>query len=304
MAKRHLPPFAALRAFETVARCLSFTRAAEELGVTQAAVSRQVRLLERDLGVQLVERHARHNALTAAGQTLASALGDSFDAMQDALTAVSSRPARRVLTVSVAPYFSACWLTPRIMRFLDAHPQIDLRLHHSYHPPDYRRDQIDLGISWGEGRWPGMVAEKLLAGDLTPLCSPDFLASCAKFSQPVDLLALHLLYEFRQSDWSAWFTSAGVAQDGNFLATRLDDSNTLRRAALQGHGVALFFKSLVEEDLALGRLVQPFDIAVDTGCHYFLNYPAARDLNAAGKAFRRWLRSESMASTPHAKSLA
>lgn len=292
MAKRYLPPFAALRAFEAVARSLSFTRAADELGITQAAVSRQVRLLERELGVRLVERRARDNELTAPGRSLSATLRDCFDNMADAISAVSSRPARAILTVSVAPYFSACWLTPRIMRFVETHPQIDLRLHHSYDPPDYRRDQIDLGINWGEGKWPGVVAEPVLDGSLTPLCSPAFVEQGGGLSRPADLLSQNLFFEFRLSDWTAWFAAAGVTDTGKLQATRLDDSNALRRAALDEHGVALFFRSLAQDDLAIGRLVQPFDHAVDTGSHYFLNYPASRELSSGGKAFRRWLRAE------------
>ncbi|MEO3429064.1 LysR substrate-binding domain-containing protein [Pelagibius sp. CAU 1746] len=292
MARRYLPPFAALRAFEAVARSLSFTRAADELGITQAAVSRQVRLLECELGVRLVERRPRGNELTAPGRSLSAALRDSLDAMAAAVREVSSHPARTVLTVSVAPYFSACWLTPRIMGFVEAHPQIDLRLHHSYEPPDYRRDQIDLGINWGAGEWPGVAAERVLDGSMTPLCSPAFLDRCGGLRRPADLLGRQLFFEFRLSDWAAWFAAAGVSDTGELQATRLDDSNALRRAALDGHGVALFFRSLAQDDLAIGRLVEPFGQAADTGSHYFLNYPAGRELSSGGKAFRRWLRAE------------
>ncbi|WP_340118462.1 LysR substrate-binding domain-containing protein [Pelagibius sp. 7325] len=292
MARALLPPFAALRAFEAVARTLSFTRAAEELGVTQAAVSRQVALLERDLRVRLVERRARHNELTQAGHRLATALHEGFDGIAGAVAAVSSRPAKTIVTVSVAPYFSACWLTPRIMRFVQQHPMIDLRLHHAYQPPDYRHDLIDLGINWGEGHWPGVTAEPVLDGALTPLCSPVYLQRYGDLRRPDDLLRHRLFYEFQVEDWSAWFAAAGVALVGEPDATRLDDSSALRRAALDGHGVALFFRALAQEDLAVGSLVEPFDCAVDTGSRYYLNYPSGRDLTAAAKTFCRWLRAE------------
>lgn len=292
MTPRHLPPFAALRAFEAVARTLSFTRAAEELGVTQAAVSRQVRALEQALGVRLVDRLTARNALSAPGKTLFAALRDGMDCMEAGVQAVSSRAGQRTLTVSVAPFFSACWLTQRIMGFIEANPALDLRLQHSYEPPDYRRDHIDLGINWGDGRWSGVTAEKVFDGSLTPLCSPEFLNRCGKDFEPADLARQPLFCEFHQDDWVNWFQAAGVVLPDPPPATRIDDSHALRKVALEGHGVALFFRSLAEDDLAIGRLVQPFDLAVDTGCHYFLNYPSDRDLSAGGKRFQRWLRSE------------
>lgn len=290
--KRHLPPFAALRAFEAVARTLSFTRAAQELGVTQAAISRQMRALEKELGVRLVERHSTHNSLSSAGHRLSVALRDGMDAMEAGVRAVSSQPGQKILTVSVAPFFSASWLTPRIMSFIEANPDIDLRLHHSYEPPDYRRDQIDIGINWGHGRWSGVEAEKILDGSLTPLCAPEFLDGAKQPLEPVDLLKLPLFYEFRPEDWTDWFEAAGVAAPETAAATKIDDSNALRRIAAEGHGVALFFRVLAEEDLSIGRMLQPFDITVDTGDHYFLNYPSDRELSAGGKRFRRWLQAE------------
>jgi DNA-binding transcriptional LysR family regulator len=292
MPSRLLPPFAALRAFEAVARTLSFTRAAQELGVTQAAVSRQVRALEQELGIRLVDRHTTHNALSTSGRTLFAALRDGMDCMDAGVRAVSPRPGRTILTASVAPFFSACWLTPRIMHFIEANPAIDLRLHHSYEPPDYRRDQIDLGINWGDGRWSGVKAEQVFDGSLTPVCSPEFLRRRKLGNEPGDLLGQPLFYEFHQKDWADWFRAAGVELSGCPVATRINDSNALRRIALEGHGVALFFRSLMQDDLIIGRLVQPFDRVVDTGCHYFLNYPSDRELSAGGKRFRRWLLSE------------
>lgn len=292
MPSRPLPPFAALRAFEAVARTLSFTRAAEDLGISQAAVSRQVRALERELGVRLVNRHASHNDLSAPGRTLFAALRDGFNRMEEGVRAVSSQPGRTVLTLSVAPFFSSCWLTPRIMKFVEAHPEIDLRLHHSYQPPDYRREQIDLGINWGDGNWPGVTAERVFDGSLTPVCAPNFPGLRRKNAKPADLLKLPLFYEFNEGDWVKWFSDAGLKLSKPLSATRIDDSNALRQIALDGHGVVLFFSALAEEDLRIGRLVQPFGTVVDTGAHYFLNHPSDREVPLAQKRFTRWLFSE------------
>ncbi|TQV83181.1 LysR substrate-binding domain-containing protein [Denitrobaculum tricleocarpae] len=292
MPKRHLPPFAALRAFEAVARTLSFTGAAQELGVTQAAISRQMRALEQELGVRLVERHPTHNSLSPAGSRLSVALREGMDIMEAGVRDVSSQPGQKILTVSVAPFFSASWLTPRIMGFIEANPGIDLRLHHSYEPPDYRRDQIDLGINWGHGQWPGVEAEKILDGSLTPVCAPEFFGNRKQTLKPGDLIKQPLFYEFRREDWADWFAASGTTLSGLPAATKIDDSNALRRIAMEGHGIALFFRTLVEEDLAVGRMLLPFDVTVDTGNHYFLNYPSDRELSAGARRFRRWLQTQ------------
>lgn len=286
MSARRLPPYAALRAFEAVARRLSFTRAAEELGVTQAAVSRQVAALERLLGVDLVERRPEGNRLTEAGQALYPALRESYDRIEEALRKVSAWPRRSVLTVSVAPFFSSVWLTPRIMDFIEAHPEIDLRLHHAYRPPEYARERVDCGINWGEGDWPNVEAEKFLDGSMAVVCAPTLASEMAA---PAELLRGPLLYEFKASDWSDWLASAGVEAPQDLAMTRIDDTHALRRAALEGHGFALIIRSLVGEDLQLGRLVEPFSYLVDTGSHYYFNRPAGAELTSAMRAFRRWL---------------
>lgn len=292
MSQRHLPPFAALRAFEAAARHLHFTRAAEELGITQAAVSRQIKALEAELGITLIRREATSNELTEPGMVLFTSLRDSLDRIAHTIRMISSRPERVILTVSVAPFFSSSWLTPRLMRFIKANPRIDLRLHHSYEPPDYRRDQIDLGVNWGPGKWTGVAAERLLDGSLTPLCSPEFLARSGEIRHPQDLIGKPLFYEFNPADWLGWFAASGMQLGQCPPATHLDDSHALRRMALDGHGVVLFFRSLVQADLASGRLVQPFSICVDTGAHYFISHPVNRELPSHARKFRRWLLAE------------
>ena len=180
------------------------------------------------------------------------------------------------------------------MGFIEAHPAIDLRLHHAYTPPDYRREQVDLGVNWGTGDWPGVTAEKVLDGGLTPVCAPRLAARLRDENRTDAVLSLPLFYEFCEDDWRAWLRGCGgegARVDGASM-TRIDDSHALRRVALEGHGLALFFRELAAEDLAIGRLVQPFDHVVDTGSHYFLTCPEGRELSAAAKAFRRWLFAE------------
>lgn len=292
-----LPSLTALRVFETVARTLSFTRAAAELGVTQAAVSRQVKALEQELAVQLVRRGAQRNELTDAGEILFAGVYKAMQAIGQSVNEITGSGAREILNISVAPFFSAAWLTPRLMRFITAHPEIDLRLHHAYHPADHRREGIDLGINWGAGDWPGVIKEKVLDGSLIPVASPALLARLAdgpgrRSLQPSHLSKTMLLYEFDLQHWQLWFEAMGAAWDTRAETLRLSDSHALRRAAIDGHGVALFFAALVAEDIAEGRLVQPFASSVHTGYDYYLNYPTDVELPRKAKLFRRWLQSE------------
>jgi DNA-binding transcriptional LysR family regulator len=292
MPPRRLPSLAALRTFEAVARTLSFTKAAEELGVTQAAVSRQVKALEEQLAVQLLTRGPGRNALTDAGEVLFGGLYRAFQAIEQSVEKITGSGAREILNVSVAPFFSARWLTPRLMTFLRRHPDIELRLHHAYHPADHRREGIDIGINWGSIHWPGVRREKLLDGSLTAVMSPALLARHGPLTRPAQLLALTLLYEFDLKDWQRWFEHAGAVMGPQVESLRLSDSHALLRAALDGHGVALFFADLVREDLDSGRLVQPFPARVHTGYDYFLNYPEDLELSSKGRAFRRWILEE------------
>jgi DNA-binding transcriptional LysR family regulator len=248
-----------------------------------------MRLLEEALAVKLVLRGAGRNTLTDAGEILFDGLYRAFETIGRSVEQISGSAGREILNVSVAPYFSACWLTPRLMSFLAAHPAIDVRLHHSYQPADHRREAIDIGINWGSGTWPGVRKEIVLSGALTPVLSPELLARIGPLEEPEQLLAQTLLYEFDLGDWQLWFKEAGVTMGPPVRSIRLNDSHALRRAALDGHGVALFFRGLIEDDLASGRLVQPFGRTVHTGFDYYLNYAEGEELPAKSKAFRRWI---------------
>lgn len=292
MTRTRLPSLTALRIFEAVARQLSFTKAAQELGITQAAVSRQIKALEAELSVQLVRRGTQRNELTDAGEILFAGVYKALGEIEQSVERITGSGDRQILNVSVAPYFSARWLTPRLISFMTRHPEIDLRLHHAYHPADHRHEGIDLGINWGAGDWPGVTKEKILDGSLTPLLSPALLDRIGPLTDPTHLLNQTLLYEFDIDHWKMWFEAAGIAMPITVASLRLSDSHALRRAAIDGHGVALFFAALAPEDLASTRLVQPFALTVHAGYDYYLNYPADGDLTAKGKAFRRWLRAE------------
>ncbi len=286
-----MPSLTALRAFEALGRTLSFTKAAQELGVTQAAVSRQIKALEQALSVTLVARGTR-NRLTDAGEILFAGLYRAFETIEDSVGRITGSGSREILNVSVAPFFSAHWLTPRLMSFYGQHPGIELRLHHSYHPADHKREGIEIGINWGAGNWAGVVKEKVLDGALTVVLSPELARRLAPLTHPAQLMSQLLLYEFDIAHWKAWCEAAGIAWAPDVRSLRLNDSHALRRAALDGHGVALFFTALAQDDIAAGRLVQPFPVSVHVGYDYFLNYAEDAELSRKAKMFRRWILTE------------
>ena len=289
--RRRLPSLNALRMFEAVARRASFTQAADELGVTQAAVSRQIKRLEDELGVALFVRHHRAIELTIEGNRLHDAVRRGFDEIGAAADEMQTTGDGETLSVSVSPYFSSAWLTPRLPSFFRLHPRINLRLHHSYDPPDYRQEPFDLGINWGRGKWPNIVAERVLTGAFVPLMGPRLVAS-SKALAPAELSRFMLLYEFRLDHWRDWFRQVGLTMPPHARSLRIDDSHALRQAALDGQGVALFFWGLARRDVATGKLLQPFTDRLEHGEDYYLNYPRYAARKAKVKLFRRWIVSE------------
>lgn len=292
MGHRSLPSLTALRSFEALARTLSFTRAAEELGVTQAAVSRQIRHLEDNLSVRLVERRPGSvDRLTDSGQILFNGLSAGFTNIAEAVQQISGSGDRQILSVSVPPFFSSEWLTPRLHRFLSAHPEIELRLYHSYHAADHRRDWIDIDVSWGAHVSGDTTHDKLVDGALVPVASPEFIARHDILS-PTALLGLPLFHEFDPAHWHLWFAARSVETPSKILSLRLNDSHALLRMAIDGHGVALFFSSLVEREVASGRLCRVFPETVHVGSDFCLAYPATGQLASKAQKFRRFLLEE------------
>lgn len=283
-----------LRAFVAVGHRISFKLAARDLHLTQSALSHHVRNLEEQLGVALVIRMHRRIELTAEGRQLLEECAVGFERLARAVRRVRSVAQGKALTVSVAPYFSARWLTPRLGSLWSRHPELELHLRHAYQPADFLHDDVDAGICWGHGRWPDAHATALLPGDLTAVCSPDLLRRLPAELAPVHLRGTRLFCEFDEDHWHGWFRAAGVQDIGELNAVRIDDSHALRRAALDGHGFALFFRALVHEELRAGQLVQPFDVVVNPGCAYYLVRPRSRPVGPKLAAFTSWLLEEVM----------
>jgi len=294
MAQAHpLPPLTALRAFEAAARHLSFTRAAAELSVTQTAVSHQVKLLEEHLGTPLFHRAARRVTLTAAGQAWFHELHEVFSRLQQANERLRARAAsaRPVVSVTVLPSFGARWLVPRLGRFLERHPGIDVRISPSEQVVDFSVEPIDVGIRYGRTRPSGLVVDKLADDALIVVCAP---ALARRLATPADLRRQVLLRDDEPDGWRRWLEAhrlRGVDAERGLVFT---DSSMLVEAAVRGQGVALARRSLAIDDLEAGRLALPFPRLrpLPTGRAYYFVTPRENLARPAVAAFRAWLRAE------------
>ncbi|MBO9709190.1 MAG: LysR family transcriptional regulator [Caulobacter sp.] len=277
-------PLNALRAFEASARHLSFTRAAIELCVTQAAVSHQVKGLEQRLGASLFRRLPRGLALTDEGLALLPVLRDSFERMGEVLERFSGGRVLEVLSVGVVGTFAVGWLLPRLPDFREAHPFVDLRLFTNNNRIDIAGEGLDCAVRFGDGAWHGTDALPLFAAPMTPLCAP---AVAERLRAPEDLAREVLLRSYRADDWPDWFAAAGVATPA-IRGPVFDSSWVMVEAAMQGAGVALAPSMMFARDLEQGRLVRPFPQEVGAG-RYWLTWLKSRAPTPALTAFGDWL---------------
>ncbi|MBT9502745.1 MAG: LysR family transcriptional regulator [Burkholderiaceae bacterium] len=274
--RRHLHHLNALRCFEAAARLLSFTQAAAELHVTQAAVSHQVRALEEALGQPLFERRPRQVRLTAAGERLVGVLSSSFDRIDELLGQLKQRERQtQSLQLAVTPSFSSRWLMPRLPRFWDAHPDIELHLHHSTQGDALSRGTAEAAVVWTAAPPPRLWSQRLFGTVLTPVCSPTLPRTAQPLDEPAALRHYPLLHEDSHADWARWMQAAGVADVPVRQGQLIDDSNALLMAAMAGRGLALGRLALIEEDLHAGRLLRPFELnIVAEGAYWLLAAPA------------------------------
>lgn len=287
-----LPPLQAIRAFEAAARHASFTKAANELGMTQAAVSYQIKVLEERIGTPLFLRKPRQVALTETGQRLAPAITEAFALIGDAYAAARGG-ADGLLCISTVQTFASNWLARHLGSFQIAHPSLAVRLDTSSHMVDFAREAVDLGIRSGGGNWPGLAAHLLFRADFTPMLSPKLTESIGGVKTPADLLRLPIL-DPEDAWWKAWFVAAGLPPDDLTRRTgsSMGSQASLGSAAMAGHGVAILTRALFAAELGDGRLIQPFDISGDDGHAYFLVYPESRRNVPKIKAFREWILDE------------
>jgi len=287
---RRLPSLNALKAFEAAARLESFTEAAAELFVTHAAISRHVRELEDWLGTRLFIRTGRGVALTEAGKRFGSSLTPLFDALAEATREAAAQGEIRRLNVSIEPSIASRWLVPRLGRFNQLHPDIELAIDPSSVLVDFRASEFDLGIRYGQGPWEGIEATKLSSVVIFPVCAPSLIANASNL-EPADLSNYNLLHEQRKQWWAEWLHAAGVAgvEDGRGA---LFQNHLAIEAAEAGQGFALGDQILCTDSILDGWLVRPFRFDLPAHGSYWIVRASGVKETAPARAFREWLMGE------------
>ena len=288
--KRSLPPLNGLRAFEAAARHMSFTDAAAELSVTQAAISHQVRGLEQRLGLKLFVRRNRSLLLSEAGQAYLPSVRAAFDQLNEATEKLLQKDKGGNLTVTTTSSFAVKWLVPRLGGFQRSHPEIDVRISTGTSLVDFSREDVDIGIRYGRGQWPNLTAERLVSEDVMPVCAPSLVKGPNGLGKPADLKRFTLLHIGAfPDDWQVWLTAAGVKGVDASRGVSFDFALAAYQAAMDGLGVALGRNPLVEPDLKAGRLVVPFEFKRSSDFAYYLVYPPEAIRRRKIKAFRDWI---------------
>lgn len=298
---RRLPPLNALVVFEAAARHLSFTRAAESIHVTQAAVSHQIKTLEEWLGVPLFHRIGRGQglALTEAGREYLPRISGAFEAIRGATSVVMDRRRQRVLNVATLDSFGLHWLLPRLGGFLRTHPGVDVRVQAAGQDADaLAKGEVSIDIRYGEGDWTGFEVTRFLSESLFPVCSPAIITADKPLRVPADLGHHTLLHDVMVTDWRAWLAAAGVEGIDTERGPGFNHSHLVMAAAIHGDGVALGRSALVVDALQKGQLVKPFDLALPCPFAYYVVCSAGSLADPVVAGFRDWLVEEGRASQP------
>jgi LysR family transcriptional regulator, glycine cleavage system transcriptional activator len=297
---RQIPGLGALKSFEAAARNLNFTRAADELGVTPAAVSYRVRALEDQLGIKLFQRTSRVVQLTDAGRLLLSGVGEALDGIGRTVARLRGSDGRPRLIVTTSPSFAAKWLVPRLHRFLERHPDADVRIDVSDRLVDLSQGEVDLGIRFGKGDYPGLKVARLFDETVFPVCSPKLLGGRLPLKHPRDLRHHTLIHVDWQGqwatwpDWRMWMLAAGLKDIDAMRGLHFTQTSLALQAAIDGQGVALSESTLVADDLASHRLARPFEVSIK-GPAEFGYYAITAETGAERplvKAFRDWVIAE------------
>lgn len=287
--QRRLPPLNSMKCFEAAGRLLSFTDAANELNVTQAAVSHQIKVIEEFLGFPLFTRYPRRIVLTKQGKALLPNVIEAFDKLSIAIESINEDQSSNMVTVRLAPSFAAKWLSPRLKYFWLEYPDINLSLFHAHAPVDFEREEFDLAVTYGKGQWPGVVSEPLLSLDFFPVCSPSFMKNDKPLTHIDNLRYYTFLHDANYECWTEWLNLAGANNIDANKGMIIDDTNVLIRAAIDGQGVALCSTVFIENHLKSGKLVKPFDITLRNDFAYHVVSTEKKLSNPAVHAFKDWL---------------
>jgi LysR family glycine cleavage system transcriptional activator len=289
---RRMPSLNALKAFEAAARHESFTQAAQELCVTQGAVSHQVKALEAELGCRLFNREHRRLVITSAGQSYLAVVRDAFDRLALGTENLLQQHNTGALTISTSPNFASKWLVHRLGRFAEQHPTIDLRVSATLQHIDFAREDFDLAIRHGDGNWPDLHVTRLCAEELFPVCSPALMRGRRALRAPADLKHHTLLHINERRDWGTWMEAAGITDVDVTRGPVFNQASIAIDAAIDGQGVVLARSALTARDLTTGRLVQPFALSLKVPYSYWI--VCAKPTAALPKisTFRDWLLAE------------
>jgi LysR family glycine cleavage system transcriptional activator len=289
---RRIPPLNPLRVFEVVARTLNLTSAAQELHVTQSAVSRQIAALETYLGVELFRRERHGVALTRVGQSYAEQVIPAFEAIAGATDRLVRNTSQGALRVRTYTTFAAKWLIPRLPEFKQRHPNIDVKITNAVPDVDFDRDLVDVAIQYGNGRWPHLVADLLFQDEIEPVCSPRYLAQhLSARGKPQVLLRQRLLVShYRRQDWDDWLTACRLVEEAAGAERMTFSSSVLTwQAALDGLGMAIGQKGLLLHELESGQLVRPFRKPLRRDQGHYLVRPQVQRESRKVSDFRNWL---------------
>lgn len=296
--RSRLPPVNSLVAFEASARHLSFTRAGQELLISREAVSRQIRILEDYLGLKLFNRLYRALELTDEGENFKSVVSGSLENIANATVSMQNlkHPPKIAITGTIA--ITSFWLTPRLPKFHDKYPDLEIRVHVSDSLPDMIGEGIDVGLRYGHGNWPGFKATHLFDVEAFPICSPEYLRTAEPIKSPADLLdhtLLHLHGQHAQENWTWWMNEFGLELPPSVRSFGFDSYASVIQAALDGQGVFLGFSEIIDNLLSKGQLVRPIEHSRMTSFGVYLIVPQGRSLTPNAQKFCDWIISENTA---------
>lgn len=287
--RRRLPPFTSLKTFEAAARLVSFTAAATELSVTQAAISHQIKALEAYLGTALFIRLPRKLELTDVGEKLLPVVRESLDSISRTIAEIRDEDNVSPLCVTVAPSFAAHWLMPRLDQLFEKHPTIELFLKHSNAVVDFANESVDVAITYGPNNWRGLQSEPILKIDFFPVCSPALLDGRNRLKSIDDIGNFNLLHDSDHRTWTAWLELAGTNAVAANRGTIIDDTNLLIKAALDGLGIAMCSMPFVKDHLSSGELIRPFDLSLSSDEAYYVVCPKEHLSRKEVRTFWAWL---------------
>lgn len=303
--KRSLLPLNALRAFDAAARHMSFKLAADDLSVTPAAISQQIRSLEDFLGVDLFRRTNRSLVLTDAAQLSLQPLKEGFEKIEEAVDIITDSKNSNVLKVSVSPSFASKWLVPRLASYYARHPDAIVKISATMEVTDFKADDMDIAIRYGLGNYEGLCSEELLRETLFPVCAPGLFDGEA--ATPCAVLKHTLIHDDTAMEdesapnWTMWLKAAGVETPDGMPALHFNTHALAIEAAVAGRGIALARSAIAEEDLKAGRLIKPFGEGVPINFAHYIVYPKEKLKNERVQAFIDWLKEETAAPSPFAQ---